>query len=168
MYDPEKVFCRPGLHSCGPDYLVTDGQISIFLANDPEELPKGGCMYSFFRIVMDECHCGNYYPLENTDIETDPVELTITIKGKIEVSGMFDAQCLRDALAVAGKDAQLCLGSLPRPFCAPSLLIMPGPKSQECGIRLVRVTALKRSFVHDNAIYEDGIYRVAGCDWLED
>ena len=41
-YDPQEMFCRPGIHPCGLDYLITDGQVSVILNHSPENLPAGG------------------------------------------------------------------------------------------------------------------------------
>ena len=122
-YDPQKMFCRPGIHPCGLGCLITDGQVSVILNRSPENLPAGGRMDSLARAVSRECGSGSYYLLEAPTLEGDPVELTVTRRGKLQVSGQFDPRCLRDALEIAGSGARLCLGFPPRPSSAPSLLV---------------------------------------------
>lgn len=165
MYDPEKALRRPGLHICGSDYLITDGQISVILAHKLENVPAGSCMDSLARVVRKECDCGNYHLLSDIHPESDPVELTITDKGKILIRGQFDAQCLRDALDIAGSGATFYLGSLTNPFSSPSLLVLPSSKNIERGIRIIRIASLKQPYEQDKTIYGDGIYRAAGCEW---
>lgn len=166
-YDPQEMFCRPGVHPCGLDYLITDGQVSVILNHSPENLPTGGCMDSRARAVSRECSSGSYYLLEGSSLEGSPVELTVTHRGKIRVSGQFDPQCLRDALELAGGGARLYLGFPPRPSTAPSLLIEPGTKNRERGILIIRIAALKQAYGQEGTIYDDGIYRAAGCEWEE-
>lgn len=166
-YDPQKMFCRPGLHPCGLDYLITDGQVSVILNRCPENLPAGGRMDSLACAVSRECSSGGYYLLENPDLEGDPVELTVTHRGRIQVSGQFDPQSLHDAFGIVGSDAKFYLGFPPRPTSAPSLLIEPGLKSRERGILIVRVAALKQPCGQEGTLYEDGFYRAAGCEWEE-
>ena len=166
-YDPQEMFCRPGIHPCGLDYLITDGQVSVILNHSPENLPAGGCMDSLARTISQECSSGSYYLLEDPCLEDNPVKLTVTHRGKIQVSGQFDPQCLRDALEIAGSGTRFCLGFPPRPSQAPSLLIEPGPKCRERGILIVRIAALKQAYRQEGTVYEDGIYRAAGCEWEE-
>ena len=85
-------------------------------------------MDSLARAVSRECGSGSYYLLEAPTLEGDPVELTVTRRGKLQVSGQFDPRCLRDALEIAGSGARLCLGFPPRPSSAPSLLVEPGER----------------------------------------
>ena len=165
-YDPQEMFCRPGI-PCGLDYLITDGQVSVILNHSPENLPAGGCMDSLARTISRECSSGSYYLLEDPCLEDNPVKLTVTHRGKIQVSGQFDPQCLCDALEIAGSGARFCLGFPPRPSQAPSLLIEPGPKCRERGILIVRIAALKQAYRQEGTVYEDGIYRAAGCEWEE-
>lgn len=166
-YDPQEMFCRPGIHPCGLDYLITDGQVSVILNHSPENLPAGGCMDSLARTISRECSSGSYYLLEDPCLEDNPVKLTVTHRGKIQVSGQFDPQCLCDALEIAGSGARFCLGFPPRPSQAPSLLIEPGPKCRERGILIVRIAALKQAYRQEGTVYEDGICRAAGCEWEE-
>ena len=166
-YDPQEMFCRPGIRPCGLDYLITDGQVSVILNHSPENLPAGGCMDSLARTISRECSSGSYYLLEDPCLEDNPVKLTVTHRGKIQVSGQFDPQCLCDALEIAGSGARFCLGFPPRPSQAPSLLIEPGPKCRERGILIVRIAALKQAYRQEGTVYEDGIYRAAGCEWEE-
>ena len=166
-YDPQEMFCRPGIHPCGLDYLITDGQVSVILNHSPENLPAGGCMDSLARTISRECSSGSYYLLEDPCLEDNPVKLTVTHRGKIQVSGQFDPQCLCDALEIAGSGARLCLGFPPRPSSAPSLLVEPGPKSRERGVLIIRIAALKQPYGQEGTLYEDGFCRAAGCDWEE-
>ena len=166
-YDPQKMFCCPGVHPCGLDYLITDGQLTVILAHTLENLPMGSRMDSLARVVSREGSSGSYYLLENPSLEGDPVELTVTHRGKILVSGLFDPQCLRDAMDIAGSGARLCLGFPPRHSAAPSLLIEPGPKSRKRGILIIRIAALKQAHGREGTVYEDAIYRAAGCEWEE-
>ena len=166
-YDPQKMFCRPGIHPCGLGCLITDGQVSVILNRSPENLPAGGRMDSLARAVSRECGSGSYYLLEAPTLEGDPVELTVTRRGKLQVSGQFDPRCLRDALEIAGSGARLCLGFPPRPSSAPSLLVEPGPKSRERGVLIIRIAALKQPYGQEGTLYEDGFCRAAGCDWEE-
>lgn len=124
-------------------------------------------MDSLARVVSREGSSGSYYLLENPSLEGNPVELTVTHRGKILVSGLFDPQCLRDAMDIAGSGARLCLGFPPRPSAAPSLLIEPGPKSRKRGILIIRIAALKQAHGREGTVYEDAIYRAAGCEWEE-
>lgn len=166
-YDPLSMFCRPGLHPCGLDYLITDGQLTVILAHSLENISAGSRMDSLARAVSRECDSGSYHLLESPSLEGNPVELAVTSRGKIQVSGQFDPQDLRDALEIAGSGARLYLGFPPRPSPAPSLLIEPGLKNRERGIQIIRLAALKRAHGQEGTIYEDGIYRAAGCEWEE-
>ena len=71
-YDPQKMFCRPGIHPCGLGCLITDGQVSVILNRSPENLPAGGRMDSLARAVSRECGSGSYYLLEAATLEGDP------------------------------------------------------------------------------------------------
>ena len=68
-YDPQEMFCRPGVHPCGLDYLITDGQLTVILAHTLENLPMGSRMDSLARVVSREGSSGSYYLLEIPSLE---------------------------------------------------------------------------------------------------
>ena len=86
-------------------------------------------MDSLARAVSRECGSGSYYLLEAPTLEGDPVELTVTRRGKLQVSGQFDPRCLRDALEIAGSGARLHQQGERRPHhphCRPQTAIWAG------------------------------------------